>query len=98
MAVKKALPRKPSIPNTGGHPAFTMPYPAMNPSHIVHRHLHHQPPRAVGGHGIYLTGANGQDYLDASGGAAVSCLGHGHPDAAHRSLIARRPVTVGPRP
>ena len=61
----------------------------MKTSHIVHRHLHHQPPRAVGGHGIYLTGANGQEYLDASGGAAVSCLGHGHPDvraAMHAQL------------
>jgi hypothetical protein len=34
---------------------------------------------AVGGHGCYLTDAEGRQYLDASGGAAVSCLGHGHP-------------------
>ena len=29
---------------------------------------------------MYITDAQGRDYLDASGGAAVSCLGHGHPD------------------
>ncbi len=34
---------------------------------------------AVGGQGIELIDSNGKRYLDASGGAAVSCLGHGHP-------------------
>ena len=49
-------------------------------SQVLHRHLHHRPPLAVSGKGIYLTDAQGKTYLDASGGAAVSCLGHGHPD------------------
>ena len=35
------------------------------------------PPVAVTGQGCYLTDADGKQYLDASGGAAVSCLGHG---------------------
>lgn len=34
---------------------------------------------AVAGEGCYLTDSAGRRYLDASGGAAVSCLGHGHP-------------------
>ncbi|MBT3360252.1 MAG: aspartate aminotransferase family protein [Rhodospirillales bacterium] len=34
---------------------------------------------AVGGEGPYIIDANGKRYIDASGGAAVSCLGHGHP-------------------
>ncbi len=34
---------------------------------------------AVGGHGIELIAADGRRFIDASGGAAVSCLGHGHP-------------------
>jgi adenosylmethionine-8-amino-7-oxononanoate aminotransferase len=38
------------------------------------------PPMAVSGSGITLTDAQGKTYIDASGGAAVSCLGHGHPD------------------
>ena len=29
---------------------------------------------------MFLTDAEGRRYLDACGGAAVSCLGHGHPD------------------
>lgn len=36
-------------------------------------------PIAVGGDGCYLIDESGRRYLDASGGAAVSCLGHGHP-------------------
>lgn len=35
-------------------------------------------PVAVGGDGCYLVDNAGRRYLDASGGAAVSCLGHGH--------------------
>ena len=35
-------------------------------------------PRAVRGEGVYLWDADGQKYLDGSGGAAISCLGHGH--------------------
>ena len=49
-------------------------------THVFHRQLHHALPVAVSGHGITLTDAAGKTYLDASGGAAVSCLGHGHPD------------------
>lgn len=37
-------------------------------------------PVAVGGKGIELFDSGGRAYIDASGGAAVSCLGHGHPD------------------
>lgn len=52
----------------------------MTPTSVFHRHLHLTPPVAVRGQGVYLYDANGKQYLDASGGAAVSCLGHGHPD------------------
>ncbi len=37
-------------------------------------------PVAVGGKGIELFDRDGRAYIDASGGAAVSCLGHAHPD------------------
>jgi adenosylmethionine-8-amino-7-oxononanoate aminotransferase len=46
---------------------------------IIHRHLHVKPPVAAGGRGVFLIDAAGNEYLDASGGAAVSCLGHQHP-------------------
>ena len=46
---------------------------------ILHRAIHSRLPVAVGGKGIELFDAEGKAYIDASGGAAVSCLGHAHP-------------------
>ena len=56
---------------------------------ILHRSLRGQLPVAVSGKGITLTDREGKVYLDASGGAAVSCLGHQHPEvlaAPHAQL------------
>ena len=47
-------------------------------SYVLHRSLHHVPPVAVGGEGVRLRLADGSEVIDASGGAAVSCLGHGN--------------------
>jgi adenosylmethionine-8-amino-7-oxononanoate aminotransferase len=58
-------------------------------THILHRAANAALPVAVSGSGIEIVDATGRRYLDASGGAAVSCLGHGHPDvlaALHRQL------------
>jgi adenosylmethionine-8-amino-7-oxononanoate aminotransferase len=58
-------------------------------SHVLHRSIAHRYPVAAGGKGIRLYDTDGKDYIDASGGAAVSCLGHGHPDvlaAMHEQL------------
>ncbi len=54
-------------------------------SHIFPRHCAVPPPVAVAGDGPWLIDADGRRYLDASGGAAVSCLGHS--DAAVRAAI-----------
>ena len=70
--------------------------------------LYRQPanryPVAVEASGMRITDANGNRYLDMSGGAAVSCLGHGHPDVidaitdqlgklafAHTAFFTNRP-------
>ncbi|MES2076195.1 MAG: aspartate aminotransferase family protein [Pseudomonadota bacterium] len=60
-------------------------------SHLIHRHLWQRPPVAVGASGVYIDDSQGRRYLDASGGAAVSSLGHGHPDvlAAMHAQIER---------
>ncbi len=60
-------------------------------SHILHRQLRGNYPIAVGAEGCWITDSAGRKYLDASGGAAVSCLGHGHPDvlAAMHAQIDR---------
>ncbi len=49
-------------------------------THILHRNPRLPLPTAVAGSGVFLLDSDGKRYLDASGGAAVSCLGHGHPD------------------
>jgi adenosylmethionine-8-amino-7-oxononanoate aminotransferase len=60
-------------------------------THILHRAANAVMPVAVSGSGVEIVDADGKRYLDASGGAAVSCLGHGHPDvlAAMRTQLDR---------
>ena len=48
--------------------------------HVFHRHARAELPVAVSGEGVYITDAQGKRYLDASSGAAVSCLGHSDPE------------------
>jgi adenosylmethionine-8-amino-7-oxononanoate aminotransferase len=54
--------------------------PSARKTRILHRQIRggDQLPMASGGHGIEIIGSDGKAYIDASGGAAVSCLGHGH--------------------
>ena len=49
-------------------------------THVLHRSIAHRYPTAASGRGIFIRDETGNDYIDASGGAAVSCLGHSHPD------------------
>ena len=60
-------------------------------THILHRQISNDYPVAVGGRGVMLFDRDGKSYIDASGGAAVSCLGHQHPEviAAMRAQIDR---------
>jgi adenosylmethionine-8-amino-7-oxononanoate aminotransferase len=60
-------------------------------THILHRQTSHSYPVAASGQGVIIRDTAGKDYIDASGGAAVSCLGHSHPDvlAAMREQLDR---------
>ena len=60
-------------------------------SHIIHRNLRRAPRLAVRAAGLTVTDSEGRHYLDASGGAAVSSLGHAHPEvlAAMHAQIER---------
>lgn len=49
-------------------------------SHIIHRSFRQTPRVAARSYGIYIEDKDGKRYVDASGGAAVSCLGHSHPE------------------
>jgi adenosylmethionine-8-amino-7-oxononanoate aminotransferase len=56
---------------------------------ILHRAIGQTYPVAETGAGVVIRDAEGKEYIDASGGAAVSCLGHSHPDvlaAMHQQL------------
>jgi len=62
-----------------------------NTTHVLHRSLRQTPPVAVRGQGAWVYDSAGRAYLDGSGGAAVSCLGHNHPDiqaAMHAQIDA----------
>jgi adenosylmethionine-8-amino-7-oxononanoate aminotransferase len=58
-------------------------------SHILHRQISHSYPLAASGRGLIIRDSAGKEYIDASSGAAVSCLGHSHPDvlAAMRAQL-----------
>ncbi|MEP4247951.1 aspartate aminotransferase family protein [Tateyamaria sp.] len=74
-------------------------------SHVFPRNSAGLPPVGTGGAGVYLTDKHGKTYLDGSGGAAVSCLGHGDRDVieavksqldsmayAHNSFLTSEPA------
>ena len=44
-------------------------------THIIHRSLRHTPLVAARSEGVHIIDAHNKKYIDASGGAAVSCLG-----------------------
>jgi adenosylmethionine-8-amino-7-oxononanoate aminotransferase len=77
--------------------------PAM--SHVFPRNSKSQPPVGLTGDGVYLVDTDGKRYLDGSGGAAVSCLGHSDRDVieavkaqldemafAHSSFLTSQPA------
>ncbi|UYO75247.1 aspartate aminotransferase family protein [Halomonas qinghailakensis] len=56
---------------------------------ILHRSIGPTLPHAASAQGVYITDTAGHRYLDASGGAAVTSVGHAHPEvlAAMRAQI-----------
>jgi adenosylmethionine-8-amino-7-oxononanoate aminotransferase len=56
---------------------------------ILHRQTSHSYPVATSAQGVTIRDSAGKEYIDASAGAAVSCLGHSHPEvlaAMHAQL------------
>ena len=86
------------VPSTGGHGAIIDGSSSASLGHppdgypmsaILHRSTRDIPPVAVSGDGPFIVDDQGRRYLDASGGAAVSCLGHSHRaviDAIHAQV------------
>ena len=55
-------------------------------SAVLHRDLKNDPYYVAEASGLYFTLSDGRRVIDASGGAAVSCIGHG--DSRIRDVIA----------
>jgi adenosylmethionine-8-amino-7-oxononanoate aminotransferase len=55
-------------------------------SGVLYHQLRNQPLNIVGGRGSYLVTDNGQEILDATCGAAVSCLGHSD-ERVHEAIL-----------
>lgn len=47
-------------------------------SAVLHRNTRAMPKKAIGGDGSYIDLDDGQRFLDSTGGAAVTCVGHGN--------------------
>lgn len=54
---------------------------------VFYRDPGHNYPVAVRGEGVYLYDANGKEYLDGSGGAAITCLGYCHPEVSKANAV-----------
>jgi len=52
----------------------------MTMDHVFHRFPKTALPVVSHGEGMFVYDTEGREYLDACGGAAVSCLGHSDPD------------------
>ena len=49
----------------------------LTASAVLHRDLHKKPHQIIEASGLYLTLSDRRRIIDATGGAAVSCIGHG---------------------
>jgi adenosylmethionine-8-amino-7-oxononanoate aminotransferase len=47
-------------------------------SSVLHQQIKQDPPKIVSGKGNYLLTSTGAEIFDATGGAAVACIGHGN--------------------
>lgn len=61
-------------------------------SHIFHRNPKAPIAVAVKGESSFLYDSGGKRYYDGSGGAAVSCLGHGHPEVIEAVVEQMRKI------
>lgn len=60
----------------------------LSRSAVLHRSLHDDPHRVLSAKGNHLRLSNGQSIFDATGGAAVACLGHGD-DRVKAAVLAQ---------
>ena len=76
--------------------SWTAAFDKVN-SAVLHRSLHHDPLRVLSGKGNVLRLSNGQSIFDATGGAAVACIGHGDERHAFQTFFIPGQLTDGPQ-
>ena len=69
-------------------PTSTSEHNDDNKSAVLHRHLHNPPKRVISAKGNFLTLEDGRKIFDATGGAAVACIGHGNESV--KAAVARQ--------
>lgn len=81
LSVADRITMSPSVLINDGHVDVDAKFSARKVhstrSAVLHRSLHHDPARVVKAQRHILTLSSGQDIVDATGGAAVACIGHG---------------------
>ena len=81
-AVEETLPATDGghVPSYGAVTSSTDPHESSRArkSSLLHRSLVHEPSKVIAARGSKLRLASGEEIIDACGGAAVSCLGHGN--------------------
>lgn len=64
------------LPDKSGIDSSTLP--TLRPTSILHR-TPWRPPVAISAEGVWIELEDGRRVLDGVGGAAVTCIGNGHP-------------------
>lgn len=85
----------PLTPTYGFQPSATqtkLGTAAANPA-LLHRSLAHKPETVIHASGLTLTLSSGRTIIDACGGAAVSCLGHGNEEVLSAAIEQMRKVS-----
>lgn len=81
LSVADRITMSPTVLINNGHDAvdakFSSRKVGSTASAVLHRSLHHDPARVVKAQRHTLTLSCGRDIVDATGGAAVACIGHG---------------------
>lgn len=74
----------------GGKQKYSLLFimPAAATSSVIHRSLDADFPQIVGSEGNYVVLEDGRRIFDASGGAAVACIGHGN-TRVHDAIVAQ---------
>jgi 4-aminobutyrate aminotransferase-like enzyme len=76
----KTTPYLNGVSNTIPNGIYNHNHPIEEEEQLILHRTPWIPPTAISGNGIYVGLKDGRNVIDAVGGAAVGCLGNGHPE------------------